>query len=60
MTMPIRTAAGNSRKREVNQVLRRYNNSGNDRRVQTQTLDVFGLRSYRNTVDVTGEHECMN
>ena len=46
MTMQIRTAAG---KREVNKVLRRYQSSGNDRIEQTQTWDVIGLRSYRNT-----------
>ena len=31
MTMQIRTAAGNSRKREANKVLRKYQSSGNDR-----------------------------
>ena len=49
MTMQIRTAAGNSRKREANQVLRRYRSSGNDQIVQTQIWDVLRLRSYRNT-----------
>ena len=45
MTMQIRTAAGNSRKREANKVLRKRN----DRIVKTQTRDVLGLRSDRNT-----------
>ena len=42
MTMQIRTAVGNSRKREANQVFRRYQSSGNDRIVQTQTRAALG------------------
>ena len=49
MTMQIRTAAGNSRKREANELLRKYQSSRNDQIVKTRTRDVLGLRSYRNT-----------
>ena len=27
---------------------------------ETQILDLFGLRSHRDTQDMTVEHECMN
>ena len=56
MTMQIRTAAGNSRKREANEVLTKYQSSGNDWIVKTQTWDVL-LQKHR---DVTGENECIN
>ena len=49
MTMQIRPAAGNSENVEVNEGLRKYQSSGNYRIVKTQTRDVLGLRSHKNT-----------
>ena len=49
MTMQIRTAAGNSRKWETKEVLRKYQSSGNYQIMKTQTWHMFGLRSYKNT-----------
>ena len=60
MTIQIRTVVGNSRKGEVNQVLRRYQNSGNDGIVQMQTCRCVQAQIIRKHRDVTREHECLN
>ena len=60
MTMQIRTAAGNSRKKRSERSLRKYQKSGNDLIVKEADSGRALAQISQKHRDMTGEHECMN